>query len=812
MSRALRFTERAAAKLREAILDAGGIEVFAIGELNEERLVAEIEVHCRGTDDAVPALLKRPRHGQVVIHNHPSGVLKASDADMQLANRYGDEGVGVVIVDNAVSRALWVVEAAAKPPVPIDRALLEQFFLHDLPRAMGGLREPRRQQLYMAMAVADALDNAHPLMVEAGTGTGKSLAYLVPSLLWALANDSKVAVSTFTRNLQSQILTTDLPVMRRAGLQFTAALLKGRGNYLCRRKLDLALAEPELFADELERIRRWVNTTEEGSLQDLGEEPEAELWERLQSDADTTLRARCKHYNACFYYQARRRAAASHLIVVNHALLLADLHIKTQTDGDGILPRFDRVVLDEAHHLEDVATTVASQSVTRLGVVRAVTPLLPRRKGPGALAHLRERHADQDPTLPDTTVNVEHRVSRLRDESGQFIDQIADAVCGDAPHRRITAAVEAEPEFVGLVVPSLGALGQSMRQVHGRLGALRERVDGLKIPAEQMQPVLELRRAERRIGETMAIAQAMSAQEATWCRWAEKSGKDGSGKLSRAPVDVAPVLKAILFDAHKSVVLTSATLTAAGRFEHMLARVGLPEDTPTRRFDSPFSYREQAVLGLPRDLPPPDHADFVEQAGALMVQCLRASGGGAFVLCTSFQHVNLFAERIRAELGELMPILSQGRGGRERLLARFQENHASVLVGTDSFWEGISVRGDNLRLVLIPKLPFRVPTDPIAEARWELMQARGQDPFRGYALPQAILRLRQGFGRLIRSRSDRGAVVLLDRRLHEMWYGRMFLASLPDARRVVGPGRAVVEALRQLFSERDIVQAEAADP
>ena len=805
----LRFTEKAAAKLRAAIEDAGGIEVFAIGELDEERLVSDIEVHCRGTDDAVPALLKRPRHGQVVIHNHPSGVLKASEADMLLANRYGDEGIGVVIVDNAVSRALWVVEPAASPPVPVDRAQLERFFLEDLPRAMGGLHEPRRQQLEMAIAVADALDGGGRLMVEAGTGTGKSLAYLVPAVMWAVANDSKVAVSTFTRNLQAQLITSDLLVMRRAGMDFTSALLKGRGNYLCRRKLDLALREPELFAEELERLRQWVNTTEEGSLQDLGEELEPELWERIQSDADTTLRARCKHYNECFYYQARRRAAASHLIVVNHALLLADLHIKAQTDGDGILPRFERVVLDEAHHLEDVATSVASQSVTRLGIVRAVNPLLPRRRGPGALAQLRERHADQDPTLPDTTVNVEHRASRLRDESGLFLDQIAESVCGEAPHRRLTEAVQQEADWESVVLPALGALSSSMREVHGRLGALRDRVDGLKIPPEQMQPVLDVRRTERRIGESMSVANAMSDPETAWCRWAERSSRDGSGKLSRAPVDVAPVLRTILFDPMKSVVLTSATLTAAGRFDHMLSRVGLPVETITARFDSPFSYRDQAILGLPKDLPHPDHADFVETCGAMMVSCLRASGGGAFVLCTSFQHVRAFTERFRQELGEEMPILSQGKGGRERLLARFQQNHASVLVGTDSFWEGISVRGDNLRLVLIPKLPFRVPTDPIAEARWELMQQRGQDPFRGYALPQAILRLRQGFGRLIRSRTDRGAVVLLDRRLHEMWYGRMFLSSLPDARRVVGPGRAVVESLRQLFAERAIVGAEA---
>ncbi|MCB9759212.1 MAG: helicase [Alphaproteobacteria bacterium] len=796
----LRFTPRAAAALREEIRQAGGIEVFAIGDVDSFGKVSHLEVHCRGTDDAVPALLRRPRSGQVVIHNHPSGVLKASPADMALANRYGDEGVGVVITDNAVERALWVVEPARKRLVPVDRDRLVAFFERDLPQALGGLHEPRRQQLDMALAVADTLDAGGVVVVEAGTGTGKSLAYLVPSILWALANDGKVAVSTYTRTLQGQLLASDLPLVRRGGIRFTAALLKGRGNYLCRRKLELALKDPGFDAEDLARIADWVQTTKEGSLQDLGERVERDVWERVESDADHTLRARCPHYNTCFYYEARRRAAASHLIVLNHALLLADLFIKSQTDGDGILPRFDRVILDEGHHIEDAATSVISQALSRRAVNRAVAPLLARRNRPGALARIRERFADDEPRLIAMTEAAEDTLAQLRDEAGAALDHVAAELLGVEPQRRIDKEVSARPQWTDSAGPSIAELGDRLRAAHSRLGAITERLSGLEIPPEQAQPALEVGRAERRLGEQASLCTALLDPDPTWCRWVERTRRGGVVRVCRAPVEVGPVLQGILFDRMDAVGITSATLTVGGRFEHTLGRLGLdPAHTRTARFDSPFAYAEQALLGLPRDLPKPDHPDFLQRSGDIAMALLRASGGGAFVLCTSYQQVDAFGARIEAELGDTHPVLIQGRHSRGRLLRRFQESDGAILIGTDSFWEGVSVRGRALRLVLIPKLPFRVPTEPIAQARHELIRSRGIDPFRAYTLPEAVLKLRQGFGRLVRARSDRGAVVLLDRRLHEMRYGRIFLHSLPPATRVIGPGRVVVDRLTRFF-------------
>ncbi|MCB9791742.1 MAG: helicase [Alphaproteobacteria bacterium] len=804
--RGVRFSPKAILRMRAAIEEAEGDEVFAIGDVDPLGRVSHLEVHCRGTQDAVTALLRRPRAGQVVVHNHPSGDIRPSEADLQLAGRYGDEGVGVVIVNNELTRDRWVVEPARRRLAPVPRDRLRAFFLDDLPRVMGRDFEARPQQLEMAEAMADALDEGGPLVVEAGTGTGKSLAYLVPAVLWALENDAKVAVSTYTRALQGQLLGSDLPLIRSGGLEFRAALLKGRGNYLCRRKLELALKEPGLDAEALLQLEAWTQATEEGSIQDFGERVDRAVWERVESDADHTLRARCPHYNQCFYYNARRRAAASHLLILNHALLLSDLYIKSQTDGDGILPRFDRVILDEGHHLEDAATSVISQVLSARSLRLATGPLLARRRRPGALQRIRERFADKEEGLAEQTVVLEEEVARLRDEVEPALDHVADEVLEPgAPQARVTRELEVEPRWLDSAAPSLAELGRRIQEVGSRVAALNERVGQLKIPAEQMQPVLDLRRAERRLGDQAALVRALLDPDGAWCRYVERSPRRRAVRLCRAPVDVGPVLRGVLFDPMETVGITSATLTVAGRFEHLLGRLGLDE-ARTLQLDSPFVYREQAVLALPRDLPNPNAPDFSERAGAVLISLLEASGGGAFVLCTSYAQVEEFGRQVQAALGQRMPVLVQGQADRTRLLRRFRESEVSVLIGTDSFWEGVSVRGRALRQVIIPRLPFRVPTEPVAQARYELLRLQGRDPFRAYALPEAVLKLRQGFGRLVRARSDRGAVVILDRRMHEMWYGRVFTASLPDARRLTGPTRVVVDQLERFYRELPAVR------
>ncbi|MEL6348195.1 MAG: helicase, partial [Myxococcota bacterium] len=399
-----RFTDSAAAHLRAAIAAAGGIEVFAIGRLNPEGVVRDVEITCRGNDGAVPALLNRPRAGQVVIHNHPSGILKASDADMALASLYGENGVGVVIVDNDVRRALWVVEPYYKPLKPVSEDAVRHFFEERLPKVMPGY-EPRAPQVEMALRVSRGLNAGHISIIEAGTGTGKSLAYLVPAVLWALKNDARVAVATFTINLQAQLVQSDIPILEKAGIAFRHATLKGRSNYICRRRMEEEAAR-EGGEPIVKTIAQWAETAQEGTRGDMAFPVEEESWDLIASDNDQTLRARCPHFNSCFYYQARRRAAAAHVVVVNHHLLLADLSVKKETGGEGILPAFDRLILDEGHHLEDVATSLFRQQLTARGLRRAITPLLTQRKKKqkkarmGALERIAGFHLDEDSPFP----------------------------------------------------------------------------------------------------------------------------------------------------------------------------------------------------------------------------------------------------------------------------------------------------------------------------------------------------------------------------------------------------------------------------
>ncbi|MEZ4238848.1 MAG: hypothetical protein R3F59_22380 [Myxococcota bacterium] len=344
-----RFDPGAAAAMRDAIREAGGVEVFAVGDVELGHVVA-VTVTCRGTEDRVPGLIDRPRAGQVVIHNHPSGDLRPSEADLQLAHLYGEDGVGVVIVDSDVTRSNWVVEPHVRAVVPVDDTELVRFFREGLPKALPGW-EARDQQLEMARHVAAALDRGEPLLCEAGTGTGKSLAYLVPAALWALANESKVVVSTFTRALQAQLVSSDLPLLLRGGIDARTAVLQGRSNYLCKRRLGLALEDTE--GDDraaLEALAQWSENTQDGSRSDLPFAVDPTTWEHVLSDSELTLSIRCPHYEGCHYYRARRAASGAHVVVVNHALLLTDLQLRAEA-GRGFLPRYERVILDEGHHL-----------------------------------------------------------------------------------------------------------------------------------------------------------------------------------------------------------------------------------------------------------------------------------------------------------------------------------------------------------------------------------------------------------------------------------------------------------------------------
>ena len=859
----MRFTPTAAAILRDAIREAGGVEVFAIGDVDAKGQVCDLVIHCRGTEDAVPALLQRPRAGQVVIHNHPSGNLRPSGADMNLASRYGEDGVGVVIVDSDCKRDNWVVEPHRREAKTVDEAEVRAFFEERLPQLMPGY-EPRPGQLDMALSVLAALNGGQVAVLEAGTGTGKSLAYLVPAALWARANEAKVALATFTITLQAQLSGSDLPVLDRAGLGVRHAVIKGRSNYLCRRRLEEA-AKHSPDDPVIAAMVRWAETAGEGTRHDLAFPTTDEQWDEVRSDHDQTLRARCPHYDRCFYYKARRGAADAHLLVVNHALLLADLVVKHNTGGEGVLPVYDRLVLDEAHHLEDAATGLLRGEVTARAIRQAVRPLLPSKRRPGALERLAARFGrDGSPLPPEDQVRFQAEVDMLsrmlgplRDGATSWMEHIAHEALPEAnTSLRITPAAEREALWQEQLRPVIEEATTALSRVSRRLSRMEELLGGVPpaVRFQEPQPVFALGRATRRLGEKAKLMGAFTEGDriegTPHVRWIERArltqNAAPQAMLCAAPLDVGPLLRSRLFEPMKASVLTSATLTVGGQFSHYLGRHGLgpPAGTPqprvsvpddvdpmeamlaglptvpgdafdpeaehpaggyppveTATYPSPFDYARQALLALPKDGPPPGHPDYEDYACRATAAALYVAGGGAFVLCTSYRMISVLHARAREILGEDALLLRQGEMGRSRLLERFRDAGNAILFGTDSFWEGVSVKGRALRLVVIPKLPFRVPTEPVQQARYEQMEQRGQDPFRHYALPQAVLRLRQGVGRLVRTTTDRGVVMILDRRVHERWYGRTFVHSLPPMQRRTGPTRRLLQEMRRFYQQ-----------
>lgn len=825
------FTNDCSALMRHEIAAASGNEVFFIGRTNVEGVICEVEVIARGTKQAVPAILSRASCGEAVIHNHPSGDLTPSDADMDIASIAGNQGIGFLIVDNGCTRCYQVVSIFTEKK----GELLSLDEIGAIFGANGMLAanlkgyEQRDEQLRMALTVAEAFNNNRVTLVEAGTGTGKSLAYLVPAILWAVRNNERVVVSTNTINLQEQLIRKDLPFLaRNAQVEFKAALVKGRGNYVCLRKLESAEAEPSLFpdesAEELTAIIEWSHATQDGCRSDLAFAPHANTWEEICCEADQCSRSRCKHFNRCFFYRARRDASAARVLVVNHALLLSDIVLRKETgyDATAILPPFTRLIFDEGHHLEDVATSHLSLVISRGAILKQLHRLVPQKANRAGLLTIISNRLGRD--LPESMEALytelsalleSHLLPKAHDLAGMTagtMDWLALAMAGtgDAAREsklRITPQVEQ------------GALWKECRQrFHALADALNEFTSSLRNLLRRCEDVPDKLR-ERMADQLVDSAgierrlQAMAdgllffiADAEGYCRWMEsKKGARGvQARLCAAPLDVSAQVKETILDRIKTIIVTSATLTVGGDFGYLKKRTGFsllgPERVNELRLASPFDYATQVFAAIPADMPEPTAPDYRQALEERILRAVAIARGGAFILFTSYDLLNRVHQTLSPDLARLgLVALRQGETGRHALLARFRKEQNAVLFGTDSFWEGVDVKGDALRLVIIARLPFQVPTEPVQQARAEQIQATGGDPFREFSVPQAVIKFRQGFGRLIRSRDDRGAVLILDRRVTTKNYGRIFLRSLPDTELVTGNSDEVFTRMAQFF-------------
>jgi ATP-dependent DNA helicase DinG len=685
--------------------------------------------------------------------------------------------------------------------------------------------QARPGQQRMVAAVAKALAKDSHLLAEAGTGTGKSLAYLIPAALYATAHDKRVLISTHTIALQDQIAARDFPTLRRVIQRpLKLAVFKGRTHYICMRKLrqetaNLGWASP---ADEVVaymRLLTWLVTTPAGSREELAMTgADNQVWPRVQSESETCINKRCQFFKPCYYFRARTAAYNADLVVTNHALVFTDLK-----SDHRVLPQYDRLIVDEAHHLEEEATRQLGEEARSAHLAALFARLVRDRGRQGVLPELQQRLTEtgKGSAVEDVAVLME-LCDELRAAFDAAFTALGELLPREHGEMRITADVTAS-ETWSRFEASVDQLKESWGRVEpvlNRLADVAEAVDD------------ELGgRLQDAVGFFPAIAQAIQTLEAAlvfdenWVTWIERATDASSARASgprginlyRTPLDVAPILAERLFDKKATVVLTSATLSVEGRFDFVKSRLGLKEAAAAGRLDevrvsSPFDLGRQALLCVPNDVP--ELAKMVPEEAAVWLtdsiyQLTKASGGRVLVLFTSHALLRATAQALRDPLSQAgYELLAQGMdGNRTRLLSAFRNLENGVLLGAQSFWEGIDLPGDQLRTLVIVRLPFAPPTHPVTQARHERIEQHGRSAFWHASLPEAVVRFRQGFGRLIRTTSDRGVVVVYDKRIVQSRYGRSFLRSVDGVRPYVAPEAAVMERVRAFFATVDTCSA-----
>jgi ATP-dependent DNA helicase DinG len=807
-----------AQRLREEIRQAGGNEVFALlRRTAPQQRFNQIQMVARGNAEEVAAILSRCASGDVAVHNHPSGNLTPSSADLRVFTRLSEEGVGAMIVDNAVSFAYVCVEPfEPKPLRGIPDDLLRDIFGESglLERLMDDF-EWRPGQLRMAEAVATALNQGQPLAVEGGTGTGKSIAYLIPAALWCLMNDKRIVVATKTIALQEQLIHKDMPVVRQViaslalshphlELQLSpetplAELVKGRQNYLCRRRLfetkELQMSfdfmdDQKDHEQQLVSILQLVEAEGLGSRSEFPFQVREEVWETIRSESHLCLGTRCPHHNESPFFVARRKARRVPLMIANQALLFTDLLAREESQNystSAVISAYQGIILDEAHSLEEMATAHFGQRVTSTFFRKHYLRLMGQQHQLSLVGRLQEammkhHRTEEAYTLLDEcygpllenrdaffTVFEDwiHQVHLLLGKPNlkQFEIHLSSEVLAGADLEALRQALLSCGEAHDALLESLIALESHARRLLEDDGAFEGLLLELQALVDQSRTLGFFFHNFAQPGKDEVV---QSLKLSTWGRGVEEF------QYTESPLDVRSRLKRALFDCFPLTIMTSATLNLNDEFTFFRKRLGLDQRPLTLlKVETPFCLKEQATLLICRNLPPASSGQHDEMLAQFLSEGSRQWRGGTLVLFTNYANLRKVAALIRQRDPQVL-LYVQGELPRSQLIHQMKAL-PGLLLGTDSFWEGVDLKGNALTTVIMAKLPFKQLGDPVFEARCRLIRQSGESDFVTYSLPLALLKFKQGLGRLIRSKSDRGRILVTDERLLNKGYGKRFL-------------------------------------
>lgn len=797
------LSDLARQSIKSAIKEAGGNEVFFTGDITKNGIIEKIKIGSRGNSHTVPVNFSDARNTSVLIHNHPSGNLLPSDADLNVAAGASENGCGFYIINNAATEIYVVVEPVLPKTIKkVDVENAGEYISEGGPFSkISETFEERPVQVELLKKIVTAFNEEKIAVFEAGTGVGKSYSYLIPSALWALTNHERVIVSTGTINLQQQLCEKDIPAVEKIiGKKIKYVLMKGRQNYICMRRLNDAASILDLFegeSDELKKIAEWAQSSSTGSKSDLSFMPSENIWTKVNSESDACMGMRCPFHNECFVMKVRKEAAGANLIVVNHHLLFADIQSRLTGagyDDAAVLPPYRHIIFDEAHGIENAATSFFSESVNRFKLNKLINQMYRHRKNSesGHLCSIAILSSNEEKAGEafDLTNKIKLALTNL--------EIAAKDLLGNEYTMRL---YEGTARNFG---PFLVACGELTRALGAFADLIRIIMDGIADEDKDAPCFWESKIILRHLDEYVILLKNFSVwdEKKDDVFWIQKKRlppdlqRDAADAeyiiLTQTPLDISHLMNDGVFEQMSSVVCTSATLKTGRDFSYWMRRTGVyfaGEDRVLKgEFPSPFPYNKNMLFAVPNDAPLPDSIQYQQYIEMALPRLIQAAAGRTLVLFTSYESLKSAHRTVTASMrGFPGRIMKQGDDDNSKLLEAFKKENESVLFATDSFWQGVDIPGESLSQVIIVKLPFTVPNDPVFVARAEAIEKKGGSSFMELSVPEAVIKFRQGIGRLIRRSDDKGVVVVLDRRIYEKRYGSLFLASMPECKKLYEP-------------------------